>query len=35
MGMHRYKMPDAARLYNSSSIVVNDLAILAMRLASD
>jgi hypothetical protein len=35
VGMHRCKMPDAASLYNSSSIVVNDLAILAMLLASD
>jgi hypothetical protein len=33
--MHRCKMPDAARLYSSPSMRVNDLAILAMRLASD
>jgi hypothetical protein len=35
MGMHRCKMPDAARLYSSPSMRANDLAILAMRLASD
>jgi hypothetical protein len=35
IGMHRCKMPDAAGLYSLSSTVVNDLAILAMCLASD
>jgi hypothetical protein len=35
MGMHRYRTPDATCLYSSLSIVVNDLAILAMRLASE
>jgi hypothetical protein len=35
MGMHRYRTPDAARLYSSPSTMVNDLAILVMRLASD
>jgi hypothetical protein len=29
------RMPEAARLYSSSSMRVNDLAILAMHLASD
>jgi hypothetical protein len=33
MGMHRCRTPDAARLYNSLSITVNDLDFLAMRLA--
>jgi hypothetical protein len=33
--MHRYRMPDAVRLYSSPSTMVNDLAILAMRLSSD
>jgi hypothetical protein len=33
MGMHRYRTPDAARLYSLLSTRVNDLAILAMRLA--
>jgi hypothetical protein len=33
--MHCCRMPDAARLYSSPSTAVNDLAILAMRLASD
>jgi hypothetical protein len=35
MGTHRCRMPEAARLYSSLSTRVNDLAILAMRLASD
>jgi hypothetical protein len=35
MGRHRCRTPDAARLYNSPSTRVNDLAILGMRLASD
>jgi hypothetical protein len=35
MGTHRCKMPEAARLYTSPSTRVKDLAILAMRLASD
>jgi hypothetical protein len=35
MRMHRCKTLDAARLYSSPSMMVNDLAILAMRLASD
>jgi hypothetical protein len=35
MGMHHCRTPDAVRLYSSPSIVVNDLAILAMRLSSD
>jgi hypothetical protein len=35
MGTHRCKMPEAARLYSSPSTRVKDLAILAMRLASD
>jgi hypothetical protein len=35
MGMHHCRKPDAPRLYSSPLIVVNDLAILAMRLASD
>jgi hypothetical protein len=35
MGMHRCRTLDAARLYNSLSTMVNDLAILTMRLASD
>jgi hypothetical protein len=30
-----YRTPDAARLYSSPSTRANDLAILAMRLASD
>jgi hypothetical protein len=34
MGTHRCKTPVAARLYSSPSTRVNDLAILAMRLAS-
>jgi hypothetical protein len=35
MGTHRSKMPDEAHLYSSPSTRVNDLAILAMRLALD
>jgi hypothetical protein len=35
MGTHRCKTPEAAHLYNSPSTRVNDLVILAMRLASD
>jgi hypothetical protein len=35
MEMHRCRTPDAARLYSSLSTTVNDLAILAMRLALD
>jgi hypothetical protein len=35
MGTHRCRMPEAARLYSSPSTRANDLAILAMRLASD
>jgi hypothetical protein len=35
MGMHRCKTLVAVHLYNSPSMRVNDLAILAMRLASD
>jgi hypothetical protein len=35
MEMHCCKTLDAARLYSSPSITVNDLAFLAMRLASD
>jgi hypothetical protein len=35
MGTHRCRTPDAARLYSSPSTRANDLAILAMRLASD
>jgi hypothetical protein len=34
MGMHRCRMLDAARLYSSPSITLNDLAFLVMRLAS-
>jgi hypothetical protein len=33
MGMHRCRTPNATRLYSSLSMRVNDLAILAMRLA--
>jgi hypothetical protein len=33
--MHRYRTPDAARLYSLPSMRVNDLAILVTRLASD
>jgi hypothetical protein len=35
MGTHRCRTPIAARLYSSPSTRVNDLAILAIRLASD
>jgi hypothetical protein len=35
MGTHRWRMPEAARLYSSPLTRVKDLAILAMRLASD
>jgi hypothetical protein len=34
MGMHRYRTPDVAHLYGSSSITVKYLAFLTMRLAS-
>jgi hypothetical protein len=34
MAMHRCRTPDAACLYSSPSTTVNDLAFLAMRLAS-
>jgi hypothetical protein len=33
--MHSCKTPGAACLYSSPSMIVNDLAILAMRLDSD
>jgi hypothetical protein len=35
MGTHRCRMPDAVHLYSLPSTRVNDLAIMAMRLASD
>jgi hypothetical protein len=35
MGMHRCKTPVVARLYSSPPTRVNDLTILAMRLALD
>jgi hypothetical protein len=35
IGMHCCRTPDAARLFSSPSTMVTDLAILAMRLASD
>jgi hypothetical protein len=35
MGTHGCRTPDTARLYSSPSTRVNDLAILAMHLASD
>jgi hypothetical protein len=34
-GMHHCRTPDVGCLYNSSSTMVNDLAILAMRLVSN